>query len=462
MTHYKEQGNAIVIVEGLAKQRHEEHDLTSGALNDQNPVFAIPKLVEPMTSKSDFSDILILGNGYSAHLAAIALDPVLPVRSMIAPLVRSVEAETLDGLVGQHAHSHIFLPRLEQELHRIDVNLLPAMASHGYRFSPGSYRLGDDAPAGCRRMFATRWQFDEVIETIFRQQVQTRHVTASVSGIETEDSRITAISLTEGGPIAVSPSTLVLDAMGTKSPIMTALPDRDEFTIDQPGNVVYVTQFFRCLDVHERPLPDPLIDCPHDFGAAAMMLYPGAKGWFSISLAIHAEHKALIREVRDRKAFLSFCRQSPNVAAWVDGAKPVGSNKIYINPRNTWNVGLLEAGSAAPANYLAVGDALTTMLPTLGANCSFAATHVRIIRDLLANGAPQLQHAFSTAVNAEQFDFFKKALVGKRAGGEFISYIPYKDSRQNRPIKRFKRRLRRLLGRDRPRIVRQLMDSSSL
>ncbi len=412
-----------------------------------------------MTSKSDFSDLVILGNGYSAHLAAIALDPVLPVMSMIAPTSRNVEAETLEGLVGQHAHSHIFLPRLEQELNRIDPKLLPAMASHGYRFTPGSYRLDENAPAGCRRMFATRWQFDEVIETIFRQRVQTRHVTASVSGIKTEGDRITAVSLTEGELIAVSPTTLVLDAMGTRSPIMTALPGRDECAIDQPGNVVYITQFFRRLNVQEQRLPDPLIECPHDFGAAAVMLYPGAKGWFSISLAIHAGQKALIREARDSEAFLSFCRQSPNLAAWVDDAKPVGANKIYINPRNTWNVGLLEAGRDAPANYLAVGDALTTMLPTLGANCSFAATHVRIIRDLLANGSPQLQHAFAKAVSAEQFGFFKKALAGKQSGDRII---PYTEARQNRPVKKFKRRLRRLLGRDRPRIIRQLLDSSSL
>ncbi|MCQ0091074.1 hypothetical protein [Roseovarius sp. M141] len=411
-----------------------------------------------MTRQSDFSDLLILGNGYSAHLAAIALDPVLPVRSMIAPPKRNVGAETLDGLVGQHAHSHIFLPRLEQELERIDQSLLPAMADHGCRFVPGSYRLSGDAPAGSRRMFATRWQFDEVVETLFRQRIQTRHVDATVSGAKTEADRITAISLTSGDPIPICPSTLVLDATGTKSPIMTTLADTESGVINQPGNVVYITQFFRGLDTRARPLPDPLIECPHDFGAIAMMLYPGAGGWFSISLAIDAAHKALLREMRDREAFMSFCRQSPHVAAWIEAAEPVGPNKIYINPRNTWNVSVFETG-AAPANYLAVGDALTTMLPTLGANCSFAATHIRIIRDLLADRAPHLHHAFSTAVNAEQFAFFQKALVGKQAAD---GVTPYEASSQNRPIKRFKRRLRRLLGQDRARIIKQLSDSSSL
>ncbi len=99
------------------------------------------------------------------------------------------------------------------------------------------------------------------------------------------------------------------------------------------------------------------------------------------------------------------------------------------------------------------------MLPTLGANCSFAATHVRIIRDLLAGNDPQLQGAFSKAVHAEQFEFFQKALVGKMASDRII---PYEASPQNRPVKRFKRRLRRLLGRDRARIIKQLSASSSL
>ncbi len=283
-----------------------------------------------MTAKIDFDDVLILGNGYSAQLAAIALDPVLPIRAMVAPLKRTVESETLAGLVGQHAHSHIFLPRLQRELHRINADLLPAMAVHGYRFVPGSYRLRDNATIECRPMFATRWQFDDVVETLFQQRVQTRHVAASVCGIETEAGRISAVLLSSGGVIVASPSTLVLDANGTKSPIMTTLSAKDDSVIDQPGNVVYITQFFRRLDMSTRSLPDPLIDCPHDFGVAAVMLYPGAMGWFSISLAIDAQQKALIREMRDCEAFLSFCRQSPHVAEWINGAEAVGRNKIYI------------------------------------------------------------------------------------------------------------------------------------
>jgi len=406
---------------------------------------------------SELKDILILGNGYSAHLAAIALDPVLPVVSMIAPPCRRVEADTLDGLIGQHAHSHIFLPRLEHELQRIDATLLPAMASTGYRFVPGSYRLDDDAPARCRRLFATRWQFDEVIKTLFEQRVKTEHVAGAVAGAETEAGRISAVTLVHGGRIEVAPTTLVLDATGTRSPIMTVLAGQDERVITQPGNVVYITQFFRRSQMQDRTLPDPLIECPHDFGAIAMMLYPGGEGWFSISLAVDAAHKPLVHKMRDRATFIAFCRQSPHVAAWLEGADAIGTNKIYINPRNTWNVGVFEI-AAAPANYLAVGDALTTMLPTLGANCSFAATHVRIIRDLLAGKTPRLQRAFAKAVTGEQFSFFQQALVG-RPPAEGI--VPYEASPINRPLKRAKRKLRRLLGQDRPRIIKQLSNSSS-
>lgn len=288
-----------------------------------------------MTTNGDFDDLIILGNGYSAHLAAIALAPVLPVAAMVGPAKRRVEGGLADGLAGQHAHSHIFLPRLERELDLIDPQLLPMMAAHGHRFVPGSGRLRDDAPSGCRRLFATRWQFDDAIEALFRQRVQPRHVDASVSGIETQAGETAAVSLSSGGQIPISRSTLVLDATGTKSPVMKALSAGDESLIDRPGNVVYITQFFRRPDSQTQPLPDPLIDCPHDFGGAAVMLYPGADGWFSISLAIDAGQKPLIRELRDRAAFLSFCRQSPHVAAWIDGARVEGPNRIFINPRTS-------------------------------------------------------------------------------------------------------------------------------
>jgi hypothetical protein len=411
-----------------------------------------------MTESINFENILILGNGYSAHLAAIALAPVLPITAMVAPKKGEARVGPPEGLVGQHAHSHIFLPRLERELHHIDPDLLPRMAEHGFRFVPGSYRLGDDAPPRCRRLFATRWQFDHLIETLYQERALSPHVDGLISGIETQAGGISAVLLSSGEQISVPRSTLVVDAAGTRSPVMKELAATSDEIIDQPGNVVYITQFFRLREPEAQSLPDPLIDCPHDFGAVAAMLYPGVDGWFSVSLAIDAQQKALIRELRDRDALASFCRHSPYLAVWIDNARAEGPNRIYINPRNTWNVGVFESGTA-PVNYLAVGDALTTMLPTLGANCSFAATHVRIIRDLLVKGEPGIQQAFSQAVKDEQFMFFEKAL---KTRPQVDKIIPYTQSPQRRPVKRLKRSLRRLLGLDRRRIVKQLSDSSSL
>ncbi len=414
--------------------------------------------IKAMTTQDNFTDLLVLGNGYSARLGAMALDPILPVRAIIAPSDRKDHRDEPESLVGQHAHSHIFLPRLERELQRIDRGILPAMAQMGYTFVPGSYRLGPDAPAGCRRMFATRWQFDGVIEAVFRNRVRVSDITASVSGFEIESDRISALLLTSEGRIDIPASTLVLDAMGTQSPIMKSLSGKVSGITNEPGNIVYITQFFQFSDAPPQNLPDPLIDCPHDFGSASVMLYPGANGWFSVSLAIGIAQKSLVRDLRDPSAFVEFCKQSPNIAAWIDAAGAHGPNRIFINPRNKWNVAVFEA-DAAPKNYLAVGDALTTMLPTLGANCSFAATHIRIIRDLLVSRPSDLQRAFADAVRKEQFEFFQKALITK---GTSNSYIPFELSPQNRLTKRIKRRLRRLLGLDRARIIRQLSGSSSL
>jgi hypothetical protein len=411
-----------------------------------------------MTHHERFTDLLILGNGYSACLAAIALAPILPIKTMIAPPRPQTDTKGPERLVGQHAHSHIFLPRLKQELHRIDPDLLIALAQRGYSFVSGSYRLGPDAPIACQRLFATRWQFDGVIEAIFRDGVTVGEIAASVTDFQVDSDRISTLTLTSRDTLNVSATTLVLDAMGTKSPIMKTLSRKVSAITDQPGNIVYITQFFQCRDEQQTQLPDPLIDCPHDFGKASVMLYPGADGWFSVSLAIAIDQKTFIREMRDPEAFLAFCNQSPKIMAWTQTADAIGPNRIFINPRNRWNVKIFQAGTA-PANYLAVGDALTTMLPTLGANCSFAATHIRIIRDLLASESADLQGAFSRAVHEEQYEFFQKALAGKAGPGQFI---PFDASPHNRLSKRIKRKLRRLLGLDRARIIKQLSNSSSL
>jgi len=215
---------------------------------------------------------------------------------------------------------------------------------------------------------------------------------------------------------------------------MSSLSDRCESIVNEPGHVVYITQFFRRTDGQKQRLPDPLVDCPHDFGAVAVMLYPAADGWFSISMAIDASQKEWVLKLRQPAEFFDLCRQNPHVAKWMDAAEPVGTNRIYINPRNTWNVDVFKQ-SVAPANYIAVGDSLTTMLPTLGANCSFAATHIRLVRDLVVEAAPHIHSSFSQAVYDEQFGFFQKAISGKQAG---ISFTPFKASRRNRWDKKVK------------------------
>ena len=411
-----------------------------------------------MKNASEFKDVLILGGGYSAHLAAIALDPVLPVRAIVAPKTQGGGQGMPDGLSGQHAHSHIFLPRLEREIQRIDPDLLPRMAAHGLRFVPGSYRLGDDAPEASRRLFATRWQFDAMIEALFQERIEAPRRDASIREAQLSGGAIQALTLAEGKQMDVPDTTLVLDAMGTKSPVMATLARGAEGIIDEAGDVAYITQFFHRSVAPARPLPDPLIDCPHDFGAVAVMLYPGAEGWFSISMAVDTRHKELVREMRQPETFLDFCRKNPNVAAWIDGASVEGPNRIYINPRNRWNVGLFEGGTA-PANYLAVGDALTTMLPTLGANCSFAATHIRIVRDLLVEDIGDYPAAFAKAVTDAQFPFFQRALTRKPPAD---GVTPFEQSREQRPLKRVKRGIRRALGLDRRRIITHLAASSSL
>lgn len=410
-----------------------------------------------MAEPQRFDRLVVLGNGYSAHLAALALSPLLPDVMVIGP--DTALATGPEDLTGQYAHSHIFLPRMERELRDIDPHILEALAALGHDFVPGSYRLKADAPMACRRLFATRWQFNQAMDTVFRQRVRHTHVPDMVRDMHCTKGHIMQLSLGSGQNFSLTASTLVVDAMGNGSVLMRPLMKACPEVIDAPGGIAYITQFFRLKNPDGAgKLPDPLIECPHNFGNAYLMLYPAAEGWFSVSLAVNTTHKALMKDLRGDARFLAFCRQSPPVAAWLDMADAVGPNRIYINPRNTWRVPVFAKGHA-PQNYLSVGDALTSMLPTLGANCSFAATHIRILRDLIADQVTDLHADFAQKIYHEQFAFFQDALTPRVHAGAFV---PYAQSRQNRPAKRLKRHLRRFLGLDRARIERQLIGSSSL
>lgn len=411
-----------------------------------------------MIKTASFDEVVILGNGYSAQLSAIALEPIIKHKRLIGPVVANPSPSGPEELTGQHAHSHVFLPRLEAELRRIDPGILDGLGHKGLCFRPGSRRLSESAPLESRRLFATRWQFDDAIYGIYQDKVRAEDVHGSVETAIIDQGAIRSIALANGTVIQTNDTTLILDAMGAGSPVMGALISGCDSVQDHSSNIVYITQFFRLREGSEEDLPDPLVDCPHDFGVAHLMLYPALDDWFSVTAAVATEHKDLVQKLRDQEQFILFCKDHPHVASWLQKAEPVGRCRLFINPRNRWNTSVFEGGYA-PKNYLAVGDALTSMIPTLGANCSFAATHIRIMRDLVQTPPMQLQQKFSEEVHKEQFRFFQSAVKTVRPAR---AYVSYKDAPQNRLSKRVKRRLRRILGLDRARILRSLAASSSL
>lgn len=410
-----------------------------------------------------FDKSIILGRDFSSILSAIALSPHLTIEAIIGPSKESrnesFRCEPWNE-TGKQAHSHIFLPRLEAELNRIDPTILQQLNDLGLKFVQGSKRLGDDAPAECRRLFATRWQFNQCFEDIYNQNLNLHEYNGLVKEIKTDENNIQLITLVDGSSIQVDHKTLVVDAMGSDSPIMSELVSKCEQVEDYSSNIVYITQFFKLKLNRTDELPDPLFDCSHDFGLAYITLYPAVDGWFSITICTNGKNKEFIKEIRSIDAFIAFCCKHPSTGSWIQSSDPFGKTRIYINPKNQWNVPVFLENST-PKNYLAAGDALVTMVPNLGANCSFSATHIRLIRDLVVGSSSNLQAKFAAAVHEEQYEFFQSAVNFSET---FVprQYIPFDKSRIERIDKRIKRRIRRSLGLDRPRIIRQLSSSSSL
>ena len=93
------------------------------------------------------------------------------------------------------------------------------------------------------------------------------HVRDQVVDAIVENDAIVALELRSGNQLQIAPNTLVIDAMGARSPVMAKLSAEAETVIDQPGQLTYVTQFFRLdrKDCDSAGLPDPLIDCPARF-----------------------------------------------------------------------------------------------------------------------------------------------------------------------------------------------------
>jgi 2-polyprenyl-6-methoxyphenol hydroxylase-like FAD-dependent oxidoreductase len=251
-----------------------------------------------------------------------------------------------------------------------------------------------------------RWQVEDVVTEEFGKRMSRHHLPAEVADAVV-DGRVTALTLQDGQSLSVGPDTIIVDAMGANSPLMKAMSRRPgaPSVEDEPSNIGYVTQLFRLRPgLGSLLLPDPVADCAAHLGKAFVTLYEGADGWFSVTLAWDIRNKSTSSLLRDTASVTEFASRSPGVARWIAAAHSIGPSRRYMNPRNRWSLPLLASGSC-PDNYIAIGDALTTTAPTLGAGCSWLSTHVRILAESLETGAGW-RDRFLEIVTAEQRAFF--------------------------------------------------------
>ena len=251
-----------------------------------------------------------------------------------------------------------------------------------------------------------RWQVEDAVTRCFDARLDGKLRAAGVTdaGI---DGHLARLDLQDGSAIEVGADTLVVDAMGAGSPLMrmiSGLPGAPAVE-DRPSSIGYATQLFRL-----RPgraailLPDPVADCSVHLGPAYVTLYAGAGGWFSVTLAWDIRSRATTAALGDTAGVVGMATRSAALARWIAAAEPVGPSRRYLNPRNRWSLPVIAAG-CCPPNYVAIGDALTTTAPTLGAGCSWPTTHIRILADALAAGEGW-RDRFVAGVAAEQRAFF--------------------------------------------------------
>ena len=410
-----------------------------------------------------FKRVVILGDGFAAKIAALALAEHFPVSVIMRHGCASAnDAASPADAAGHSAHSHIFLPRLECELAKVSPRLLDCLRAEGLSFLKGSRYLSGKVPIGARRMFATRWQVDTVLRREYRKCRLANELFGKVQSVvnrpEQQNTRVSTIWLHGGKYFNVPDDALVLDAMGTNSPVMAQLQARNPEQIDEPTELAYLTLFSRLKSNCEQQLPDALTECAADFGGAYVALYRGANRWFSLTIGTNVRNGELIRAVRNKDVFVELCSRKPELRAWVDTSESIGEVRIYHNPRNRWNLGIFEDGTI-PLNYSAIGDSLVTTCPSLGAGCSFAATHVRATIENLHKPIEEFHAAYAKEIGDEQFAFFAKS---KKKPPPLTCNPNELDIRVESYPRLLARRIRRATGLERRRTIRRLSQSSAL
>ncbi|MCY3873076.1 MAG: hypothetical protein OXF88_02140 [Rhodobacteraceae bacterium] len=410
-----------------------------------------------------FKRVVILGDGFAAKVAVLALAEQYPVSVITRPgWASAIDVASPANATGHSAHSHIFLPRLEYELAKITPRLLDRLHAEGLSFIKGSRYLFGKIPIGALRMFATRWQVDTVLNRELKNYRLADElfgkVHSVVIGSGRKKNRISTIGLHGGQFFDVPTDALVLDAMGTNSPIMTQLQARNPGRIDEHTELAYLTLFSRLKINCEQQLPDALTECTADFRGAFVTLYQGANRWFSLTVGTNIRNRELIRAVRNKDVFVDLCSRKPELRAWIDASEPIGEVRFYHNPRNRWNLGIFEDGTI-PLNYSAIGDSLVTTCPSLGAGCSFAATHVRATIDNLHKPIGEFHVGYAKEIKNEQFAFFAESQ--KKPPPPICSPCELDMSVESYP-RLLARRIRRAAGLERRRTIRRLSQSSSL
>jgi 2-polyprenyl-6-methoxyphenol hydroxylase-like FAD-dependent oxidoreductase len=346
----------------------------------------------------------------SGKLAAMALYDRIEVTAMVGPAPIPFGSDPVD-LTGKPAHSHAFLPRFIRDVEAVVPQLSTAFERAGLQRVAASRAFRNPAPFQATRLRAMRWQVEDVVTDTFNQRLGDRLISATVSSARI-DGHLNELTLHDGRTLALDPGTLVVDATGARSPLMRLIAGLPGAPVveDEPSHIGYVTQIFRLKQPGASAwLPDTVLDCAEHLGPAFVTLYEGADGWFSVTLAWDMRDRATTDHLHDTASVIALAGQSAGVERWIAAARPAGPARRYLNPRNRWSPPLL-AWEGCPANYVSIGDALVTTAPTLGAGCSWLASHVRLLAESLAAGSGWRKQLLD-AITAEQRAFFDQSVA---------------------------------------------------
>ena len=347
--------------------------------------------------------------------------------------------------VPQSRHSHAFLARVRNILHRAypdfyrDLLAAGALELRLLDFPPPSLgpvtpEPGDDelVTIGCRRT---------TFEWALRRYVAATAGVTIVAGVaerllahEGKPPRVWGVEATIDGRRQTVAGDIVVDATGRATKIgdwLVAIGAPRPFERRSPSSLLYYTRFYRRRADREFPPPshEPTMA---DFGWIKFAIFPADNRAYSITFGSHLSMPRF-KVLQNAAAFETMARSFPGIAPFVD---PELADPLPVLGRDVLAMGGLEncmrrfvdeAGEPLASGIFVIGDAAYHTNPLYGRGTSQAFMHAQFLGEALDAASGDVVRAaryLDETAREEIEPFYRASVAADHVASRKVDAVP--------------------------------------